>query len=111
MGLKWLLVLVLVVAGMTVPASAEDGLPVQQKTALLNDELKSLSRAVSQGIPEGKIVGRELELTLELRFCSDRHLSFEDTKVVVGKTTSYGFVKWQFSPEQVKAVVGKRGVP
>jgi hypothetical protein len=79
-------------------------------TALLNAALKPIYHEVADGRAEKDIVGRKLDLTLNLKFCSEKLLLFGDTCVVVDENTKYYFIKWKVKPEVLQAIIGRRNV-
>ena len=79
-------------------------------TRVLNKSLLPLYESVVAGKPEAEIVGRTLDLSLTLRFSSEKHILFEDTRIIVDETTRYEFIKWEFDPAATAATVGKTGV-
>lgn len=87
---------------------AERGAESVPATALLDDALRPLYREVSTGVPDEQLVGRNLDLLLDLRFCSENNLLFSDTRIIVGENTKYYFIKWIFKPSVVAPILGKR---
>ncbi len=83
---------------------------VDRATALLDNEIRPLYRDVANGTPATDIVGRTLDLSLDLRFCSEKHVLFKDTQVVVDEDTKYYFIKWTFDPAVVASLQGKKDV-
>ncbi len=80
-------------------------------TALLDPALIPLYRDVVEGKPEQEIIGRKLDLSLHVRFCLDTLALFSGTHVVIDEDTKYYFIKWQFEPDTVLAILGKAMVP
>jgi hypothetical protein len=89
-------------------AQAESNLETSAQTVLLNDALKGLYQDVVSGVAETNIVGRAIDAHLSLLMCSDKHLLFEDTRIVVDKDTNYYFVEWKFNEAQVATARGGR---
>ena len=89
-------------------AQAESNRETRAQKDLLNDALKGLYQDVVSGVAETNIVGRAIDAHLSLLMCSDKHLLFEDTQIVVDKETKYNFVMWKFSETEVAAVNGGR---
>ena len=56
------------------------------------------------------LVGKRLELSLNLKHSSNRLLLFTDTQVAIDKDTKYYLIKWKFKPNDVKALLGKSNV-
>lgn len=79
-------------------------------TRVLNKSPLPLYESVVAGKPEAEIVGRTLDLSLTLRFSSEKHIRFEDTWIIVDRATTYEFIKWEFDPAVTAATVGKTGV-
>ena len=107
---KTLLIPLLVGVQAVLAASANEIQKPNPATALLNDALIPLYQDVVGGKPATDFIGRSLDLSLSLRFCSEKHLLFDDTKIIVDEETKYYFVKWVFEPTVVKPVIGKKNV-
>ena len=76
----------------------------------LNADLVPIyERLMEDGQPTD-LLGKPLELTLNLKYSSDRQLLFSDTQVIVDKNTKYYLIKWKFSSNDIKAVSGKSNV-
>ena len=76
----------------------------------LNADLVPIYESLTKEERPTNLVGKRLKLTLNLKYASDRHLLFTDTQVVIDKHTKYYLIKWKFSPDDVKALVGKSNV-
>ena len=76
----------------------------------LNADLVPIYESLVKEERPTSLVGRRLNLTLTLKYASDRYLLFTDTQVVVDKDTKYYLVKWKFRPDDVKALLGKSNV-
>jgi hypothetical protein len=99
---------VVVILAVFVPSCTEAPVEVDPRTALLDDQLKPLYRDVISGLPKTEIVGQKLDLTLDLRYCSEQSLLFNDTRVVIDEDTKYYFVEWQLNPGVLEPILGKR---
>jgi hypothetical protein len=76
----------------------------------LNADLMPIYESLMKEERPTNLVGKRLNLTLHLKYASDRHLLFTDTQVVIDKDTKYYLVKWKFKPDDVKALLGKSNV-
>ncbi len=56
------------------------------------------------------LIGKDLDLTLVLKYASDRHLLFSDTQIIVDRDTKYYLIKWKFRKSDVEDVIGKSNV-
>jgi hypothetical protein len=97
---------ILVVLLVSLTAYGEGGSAVSELNADLVPIYESLMK---EGRPTN-LIGKRLDLTLTLKYASDRHLLFTDTQVVIDKDTKYYLVKWKFKPDDVKALLGKSNV-
>jgi hypothetical protein len=79
-------------------------------SAMLAPELRPLYMDLQAGISETNIVGRNLDIILHLRMCTDKWLLFKDTRIVVDDNTSYYLVKWLYSLETIKPIIGKSDI-
>jgi hypothetical protein len=57
-----------------------------------------------------ELIGKNLELSLDLKLSSDKYLLFSDTQVVVDDKTRYYLIKWQFKPDVVREILGKSDI-
>lgn len=107
-----MLAALLLVVGVCTSAAAGDQSKKEPypSTRVLNQALLPLYESVVAGKPDADIVGRMLDLSLTLRFSSEKHILFEDTRIIVDETTKYEFVKWAFDPSATAATVGRTGV-
>jgi hypothetical protein len=101
---------VIVALFVLVSGCAEKPVEVDPRTALLDDQLKPLYRDVTSGRPKSEIVGRKLDLTLDLRYCSEQSLLFNDTRIVIDEETKYYFVDWSFEPAALEPILGMRDI-
>jgi hypothetical protein len=97
---------ILVVLLVSLTAYGEGGSAVSELNADLVPIYESLMK---EGRPTN-LIGKRLDLTLTLKYASDRHLLFTDTQVVVDKDTKYYLIKWKFRPDDVQALLGKSSV-
>jgi hypothetical protein len=79
-------------------------------TAALAPELQPLYMDLQAGIFDTNIVGRDLDVILHLRMCTDKWLLFKDTRIVVDDNTSYYLVKWLYPIETIKPIIGKSDI-
>jgi hypothetical protein len=56
------------------------------------------------------LVGRRLDLSLNLKYSSDRLLLFTDTQIAIDRDTKYYLIKWKFKPNDIKPLLGKSNV-
>ena len=64
---------------------------------------------IADGQPT-ELIGKILELTLTLKFSSDKYLLFSDTQIIIDKNTKYYLIKWKYNPNDIKAIVGKSNI-
>ena len=64
---------------------------------------------IADGQPT-ELIGKILELTLKLKFSSDKYLLFSDTQIMVDKNTKYYLIKWKYNPIDIKAIIGKSNI-
>jgi hypothetical protein len=76
----------------------------------LNADLVPIYESLMKEGRPTNLIGKRLNLTLTLKYASDRHLLFTDTQVVVDKDTKYYLVKWKFRPDDVQPLLGKSNV-
>jgi hypothetical protein len=57
-----------------------------------------------------ELVGKRLNLSLKLKYSSERHLLFSDTQVTVDNETKYYLIKWKFNPNDIEEILGKSDV-
>jgi hypothetical protein len=57
-----------------------------------------------------ELVGKRLNLVLNLKFASEKYLLFSDTQIIVDDETKYYLIKWKFNADDVKEILGKSGV-
>jgi hypothetical protein len=79
-------------------------------TSELNVDLVPIYESLTKEERPTNLVGKRLNLTLTLKYASDRHLLFTDTQVVIDKDTKYYLIKWKFRPDDVQALLGKSSV-
>lgn len=79
-------------------------------TSELNADLVPIYESLMKEERPTNLIGRRLNLTLTLKYASDRHLLFADTQVVVDKDTKYYLIKWKFRRDDVQALLGKSNV-
>ena len=76
----------------------------------LNADLVTIyERLIADGQPT-ELIGEILELTLKLKFSSEKHLLFSDTQIIVDKNTKYYLIKWKYNPIDIKAIIGKSNI-
>jgi hypothetical protein len=76
----------------------------------LNADLVPIYESLMKEERPTNLVGKRLNLTLTLKYASDRHLLFTDTQVVVDKDTKYYLIKWKFRRDDVQLLLGKSNV-
>jgi hypothetical protein len=76
----------------------------------LNADLVPIYESLMTEGQSTDLVGKHLELNLNLKHSSDRYLLFTDTRIVLDKDTKYYLIKWKFRPNDVKALFGKSNV-
>ena len=79
-------------------------------TSQLNKGLKGLFHDVASGVAESNIVGRPIDVYLNLRLCSEKHLFFNDTQIVLDGKTTYQFITWQYDQADVEKVKGQKNI-
>ena len=57
-----------------------------------------------------KLIWKIVDLTLKLKFSSDKHLLFSDTQIMVDKNTKYYLIKWKYNPTDFKTIIGKSNI-
>jgi len=78
--------------------------------AQLNSELVPIYESLMTEGQQADLVGKRLNLRLNLKHASDRFLLFTDTQVVLDKDTKYYLIKWKFRSNDVKDFLGKTNV-
>ncbi len=76
----------------------------------LNPDLVPIYESLIADEQSTELVGKLLELTLQLKYSSERHLLFSDTQIIVDKDTKYYLIKWKFGQNDIKAILGKSNV-
>lgn len=79
-------------------------------TAELNHDLIPVYESLRAEGPSSDLVGKRLKLNLNLKYASDRHLLFTDTRIVIDSKTSYYMINWKFKPDDIKALIGRSNV-
>ena len=82
----------------------------ESATAELNAGLLPIYEILMTEDQPVNLVGRRIALSLNLKHSSDRLLLFTDTRVAVDKDTKYYLIKWKFTLDDVKDLLGKSNV-
>ena len=76
----------------------------------LNDDLAPIYERLIKSDDPNELVGERLELTLHLRYASEKRLLFNDTRIIIDEKTKYYFVMWKFAPRKVAEIIGKSDI-
>lgn len=76
----------------------------------LNVELVPIYESLIADGDSTELIGKHLDLSLNLKHASHRHLLFLDTQIVVDEYTKYYLVKWKFDPGDVEVLLGKSDI-
>ena len=76
----------------------------------LNPDLLPIYESLVADGESTELVGRQLKLTLKLKFSSERYLLFSDTQITVDTETKYYLIKWKFDPNDIEDILGKSDV-
>ena len=76
----------------------------------LNPDLVPLYDSLLAEGQGAELIGKPLQLRLNLKHASDRLLLFTDTQIVPDKDTRYYLIKWRFRPNNLSGLAGKRNV-
>ena len=76
----------------------------------LNPDLVSIYESLIADGQSTELVGKFLELTLQLKYSSEKYLLFSDTQIIVDAETKYYLIKWKFDPNAIKGILGKSNV-
>lgn len=91
-----------------IPLTAHGG--NESAVSELNADLVPIYESlIADGQPT-ELVGKLLELTLQLKIASEKYLLFSDTQITVDKETKYYLIKWKYNPGDIKAVMGRSNV-
>ena len=75
----------------------------------LNVELLPIYESLIADGNSTELVGKRFDLSLNLKYSSEKHILFSDTQIVVDKDTKYYLVKWKFNPDDIQVILGKSG--
>jgi hypothetical protein len=75
-----------------------------------NIELMEIYNSLVSDGNSQDLIGKEYTALLSLKFASEKHLIFSDTYIRTSDNESYQIVKWEFSPEAIKDMLGKSNV-
>ena len=76
----------------------------------LNPDLVPVYESLIADGQSTELVGKLLELTLQLKFSSEKYLLFSDTQIIVDAETKYYLIKWKFGQNAIKAILGKSNI-
>ncbi len=76
----------------------------------LNPDLVPIYESLIADGQSTELVGKLLELTLFLKFSSEKYLLFSDTQIIVDAETKYYMIKWKFGQNAIKAILGKSNI-
>ncbi|PLX98399.1 MAG: hypothetical protein C0624_14490 [Desulfuromonas sp.] len=80
-------------------------------TRNLHPDLIPIYETLTSDQQAQQLVGTSFVLTLNLKHASEKYLLFHDTQVIVDEVTKYYLIKWLFTPDDVKTIMGKADLP
>ena len=76
----------------------------------LNPDLVPIYEGLIADGQSTELVGKLVEVTLQLKFSSEKYLLFLDTQIIVDTETKYYLIKWKFGQNAIKPILGKSNV-